>query len=86
MIHPQRLLADLKDLLPKLEQDILDYAHAEPERQAALREEYRQAKAAYSDESGHSIRRKVATRSDRIRPPSPKESGRGFRRIRPPPV
>ena len=34
---------------------------------------------AYSDESGHSIRRKATTRSDRIRPPSPKESGRGFR-------
>lgn len=35
--------------------------------------------AAYSDESGHVFRRKADTRSDRIRPPSPKENGRGFR-------
>ena len=34
---------------------------------------------AHSDESGHPFRRKAATRSDRFRPPSPKERGRGFR-------
>jgi hypothetical protein len=46
MIDPQRLLADLKGLLPRLEQDILDFTQADPAREAALREEYGQAKAA----------------------------------------
>ncbi len=32
--------------------------------------------SAYSGESGHPVRRKVATGSDSIRPVSPKESGR----------
>mgnify|MGYP006271144083 CR=1 FL=1 len=46
MIDPQRLLADLQGLLPRLEQDILDFTQADPARDAALREEYRQAKTA----------------------------------------
>jgi len=46
MIHPQRLLADLQSLLPKLELDILDYSRTRPELEAHLQAEYAKAQAA----------------------------------------
>ena len=46
MIHPQRLLADLQSLLPKLERDILDYSQTRPELAAHLQAEYAKAQAA----------------------------------------
>ena len=46
MIHPQRLLADLQYLLPKLEQDILTYCQDRPELERHLRAEYAKAQAA----------------------------------------
>ncbi|MBK1724007.1 BREX-2 system adenine-specific DNA-methyltransferase PglX [Thiocystis violacea] len=46
MIHPQRLLADLQSLLPKLERDILDYSQSRPELEAHLKAEYAKAQAA----------------------------------------
>ncbi|MFB1490630.1 MULTISPECIES: BREX-2 system adenine-specific DNA-methyltransferase PglX [unclassified Thiocapsa] len=46
MIHPQRLLADLQSLLPRLEQDILAYSRTKPELEAHLEAEYAKAREA----------------------------------------